>query len=70
MASSTCTRRPPVTDRPPRYDARGMVPDADRMVDAHHVRRDPVTGEVSWPPSRMAAVLRELKLIDEKDHDT
>lgn len=57
-------------DRPPRYDARGMVPDADRMADAHHVRRDPVTDEVSWPPSRMAAVLRELKLIDEKDHDT
>jgi hypothetical protein len=47
-----------------------MVPDADRMVDAHHVRRDPVTGEVSWPPSRMAAILRELKLISEKDHDT
>jgi len=59
-----------VTNRAPRYDARGMVPDADRMADAHHVRRDPVTDEVSWPPSRMAAILRELKLIDEKDHDT
>jgi hypothetical protein len=61
-----------VIDRPPRYDARGMVPDADRMADAHHVRRDPVTDEVSWPPSRMAAILRELKLINEKetDHDT
>jgi hypothetical protein len=49
-----------------------MVPDADRMAGAHHVRRDPVTDEVSWPPSRMAAILRELKLIDEKetDHDT
>ena len=42
------------------------------MAGAHHVRRDPVTDEVSWPPSRMAAILRELKLIDEKetDHDT
>jgi len=70
MASSTSTRRPPVIDRPPRYDARGMVPDADRMADAHHVRRNPVTDEVSWPPSRMAVVLRELKLISEKDRDT
>ena len=52
-----------------RYDARGMVPDADRMADARHVKRDPATDEISWPPSRMAAVLRELKLIDEKDHD-
>jgi hypothetical protein len=47
-----------------------MVPDADRMADAHHVRRNPVTDEVSWPPSRMAVVLRELKLISEKDRDT
>jgi hypothetical protein len=53
-----------------RYDARGLVPDPDRLADAHHVRRDPVTDEISWPPSRMAAVLRELKLIEETDHDT
>lgn len=54
------------------YDARGLVPDLERLADAHHVKRDPVTDEISWPPSRMAAVLRELKLIDEKDldHDT
>lgn len=56
----------------PQYDARGLVPDSARLADAHHVKRDPVTDEISWPPSRMAAVLRELKLIDEKDldHDT
>jgi hypothetical protein len=56
----------------PQYDARGRVPDADRLDDARHVTRHPVTDEVSWPPSRMADVLRELKLIDEKDldHDT
>ena len=54
----------------PRYDARGMVPDPQRLADAHHVKRDPVTDEISWPPSTMADVLRELKLIDEKDHDT
>ena len=55
-----------------RYDARGMVPDPHRLDDARHVTRDPVTDEVSWPPTRMAAILRELKLIDEKDldHDT
>jgi hypothetical protein len=47
-----------------------MLPDPDRLAEAHHVRRDPVTDEISWPPSRMAAVLRELKLIEEKDHDT
>jgi len=53
-----------------RNDVRGMLPDPDRLAEAHHVRRDPVTDEISWPPSRMAAVLRELKLIEEKDHDT
>jgi hypothetical protein len=55
----------------PLYDDRGLVPDPDRLADAHHVHRDPVTDEISWPPSRMADVLRELKLIDEEtDHDT
>jgi hypothetical protein len=55
-----------------RYDARGMVPDPQRLDDARHVTRDSATDEVSWPPSRMTDVLRELKLIDEKDldHDT
>jgi len=53
----------------PLYDARGLVPDPDRLADARHVTRDPVTDEISWPPSRMADVLRELKLID-KDPDT
>ena len=46
------------------------MPDPDRLAEARHVRRDPDTGEISWPPSSMAAILRELKLIDEKDHDT
>lgn len=57
---------------PPGYDARGLTPAADRLANAHHVRRDPDTCEVSWPPSRMADVLRMLKLMDEKetDHDT
>ena len=47
-----------------------MLPDPQRMADAEHVKRDPVTDEISWPPSRMADILRELKLIAEKDHDT
>jgi len=54
----------------PRYNDRGLVPDPDRLADARHVTRDPVTDEISWPPSRMADVLRELKLMDEKDPDT
>ena len=55
-----------------RYDARGLVPDPQRLADAHHVKRDPVTDEISWPPSTMEAILRDLKLLDEKDldHDT
>ena len=68
MVSSICTRRWLMSK--PVYDARGLVPDPQRLADAHHVKRHPVTDEISWPPSRMAAILRELKLIDEKDRDT
>lgn len=53
-----------------RYDARGMLPDADRLADAPHIKRDAVTDEISWPPSKMLDVLRELKLLEEKDNDT
>lgn len=42
----------------------------ERVADSHHIKRDPVTDEISWPPSRMLEILRELKLMDEKDHDT
>ena len=56
--------------RPPVYRNGAMLPDPDRVADAHHVKRDPVTDEISWPPDTMAAVLRALKLIDEKDPDT
>ena len=56
---------------PADYDARGLMPDADRLTEAHHIRRDPDTDEITWPPSSMAAILRTLKLIDtEKDLDT
>ena len=52
-----------------KYDARGMLPDADRLAEAPHVKRDAVTDEISWPPSKMLEVLKELKLV-EIDHDT
>lgn len=60
---------------PPGYDARGLMPDPDRLAEAHHVTRDPVTDEITWPPCSMAAILRALKLMDdekddEKDDDT
>ena len=46
------------------YDARGLKPDAARMAEAHHVKRDATTDEISWPPSRMMDMLRDLKLED------
>ena len=55
---------------PAGYDARGLMPDADRLAEAHHIKRNAETDEITWPPSRMADVLRELKLVDEKDPDT
>lgn len=55
---------------PAKYDARGMLPDADRLADAPHVKRDPVTDKISWPPSKMLDVLRELKLMEDHDSDT
>ena len=55
---------------PPGYDARGLRPDPDRLAEAHHVRRDAETDEITWPPSSMAAILRTLKLIEDQDNDT
>lgn len=53
-----------------KYDTRGMLPDADRLADAPHVKRDAVTDEISWPPSKMLDVLKELKLVEDHDNDT
>jgi hypothetical protein len=41
-----------------------LRPDYDVLEQAHHIRRDPVTDEVSWPPSRMEDDLIRLGLID------
>ena len=45
------------------YDARGLKPDAARMAEAHHVKRDATTDEISWPPSRMMDMLRDLAYL-------
>ena len=62
------------SSKPPAgYDARGLAPDVNRLADAAHIRRDAITDEITWPPDRMADVLRALGLIiNEKDldHDT
>ena len=55
--------------RPPVYRNGAMLPDPKRMATAHHIRRDPDTGEISWPPTRMDDVLRQLGLINQKDDD-
>ncbi len=64
----TGTRWPPMT-RPPVYRNGAMLPDPERMATAHHIRRDPDTGEISWPPTRMDDILRQLGLINRKDDD-
>lgn len=47
------------------YDLnRGMLrPDHSRLANAHHIRRNPATDEITWSPSTIEAQLRELKLI-------
>lgn len=47
-----------MTDEP-----KGPPPDPQRMADSHHVKRDPETDEISWPPSSLEEVLKEAKLI-------
>lgn len=38
-------------------------PDPQRMADSDYIKRDEKTGEISWPPSRMEDMLKEMKLI-------
>lgn len=40
-----------------------LRPDYDRLEQAHHIRRDPVTDEVSWPPGGLEDDLRRLGLL-------
>jgi len=48
-----------------------LRPDYDRLEQAHHIRRDPVTDEISWPPTGMMAELAHLGLMynEEKGSD-
>jgi hypothetical protein len=40
-----------------------LRPDYDRLEVAHHIRRDTVTDEISWEPTRMMDELRRLGLV-------
>ena len=40
-----------------------LRPDYDRLEQAHHIKRDPDTGEISWPPTGMMNELERLGLI-------
>lgn len=50
---------------PKLYDlARGMLrPAYDRLAEAHLVKRDPHTDEISWPRTDMVQQLREQGLL-------
>ena len=41
-----------------------LRPDYGRLEEAHYVRRDPVTYEISWPPTRMEDELMRLGLLN------
>lgn len=47
------------------YDLRRWMlrPDYSRLADAHHIRRDPDTYEISWAPDRVEQRLREAGLL-------
>lgn len=40
-----------------------LRPDYDRLEVAHHIRRDPVTDEISWEPTGMMQELARLGLV-------
>lgn len=44
-----------------------LRPDYDRLEEAHHVVRDPITDEISWPPTAMHDVLFKLGLISKEE---
>lgn len=47
------------------YDLKRWMlrPDYARLANAHHIRRDPATYEISWEPVTIEARLREEGLI-------
>lgn len=44
-----------------------LRPDYNRLETAHHVRRDPLTGEISWEPTSMEDELQRLGLIPKQN---
>lgn len=46
-----------------------LRPDYDRLEVAHHIKRDPVTDEISWPPTNMEDELKRLGLWAEAEND-
>lgn len=55
------TKRP----SPTLYDlARGMLrPAYDRLANAHHIKRDPVTDEITFKPVSLEQRIREAGLV-------
>jgi len=47
------------------YDLKRWMlrPAYDRLANAHHVKRDPVTDEISWEPTRLEDELRKAGLL-------
>lgn len=47
------------------YDIKRWMlrPDYQRLAEAHHIKRDPHTDEISWPPTSMVQQLREAGLL-------
>lgn len=41
-----------------------LRPDYDRLEQAHYIYRNPVTYEISWPPTGMMDELKRLGLVD------
>jgi len=46
-----------------------MRPDYNRLEDAYYITRNPVTDEISWPPTRLLDELRKLGLVEYPDYD-
>ena len=46
-----------------------LRPDYNRLEVAHHIKRDPVTDEISWEPTGMQEELIRLGLWDENARD-
>lgn len=40
-----------------------LQPDWSRLEEAHLIKRDPVTDEISWPPTSLEEQLRKAGLI-------